>query len=76
VLGIGARIELVVVEKRFRIERNDPRRCDCNDDERDNERAGDHRDLLSLELAPELRPRRPHPLVGNECRSDGQCGHV
>ena len=56
------RVELVVVEEILGVVRHDPRRRRSRRRQQHHERARDERDLLLLELAPELRPRRAHGL--------------
>ena len=63
VLQRGQRIEAVVVEEILRVVRDDPRREDRDDDEQQHENAGRDRDVLLLELAPELGPRRANRRV-------------
>ncbi len=75
VLPRRARVERVVVEEALRVERDDPGRRDRDEHEQQHERTRDHRHLLPPELAPELRPRRAHALVGEQWRRGGHRCH-
>ncbi len=82
VSGRGSLVQAVVVEEVLGVERRDPRRCDGDGDQQDDERTGDQGDVLTPELAPELEPRRANVggcernRIGWRLRRGRDCGEV
>src|SRR5205823_1170164 len=76
VLERWPRVERVVVEEVFGVERHDPRCGDRDGHQQRDERARHQCDLLPLELAPEFGPRRAYALVSQQRRRSRQAGNA